>query len=497
MYTPATRTVGGTLSLLDDGRWANNIHIDGWSAGSGAPAEVVEPATGSVLGSIGTATVEDVRRAATAAAAAQHAWAATAPEQRAAVLRRAGELWEQHSDEVSDWLVRESGSVPMKAGLEAHTAANECYEAAALPSHPHGEVLTSNEDRWSFARRKPAGVVSVIAPFNFPLILAIRSVAPALALGNAVLLKPDPRTVVCGGVSIVRIFEEAGLPAGLLQLLPGGADVGEAVVAAEEVSVISFTGSTAAGRAVGQLAAAHLKRAHLELGGNNALLVLPGADLEKAASAGAFGSFLHQGQICMTTGRHFVHESQYEDYVAALAAKADALPVGDPSANNVALGPIIDAKQSERIQRIVAEAVAAGARVAAGGEADGLFVRPTVLADLTVENPAFTAEIFGPVAPVVAYSPVEEAIDMINANEYGLSVGILGDVGTAMSVADQVESGKVHINEQTVSDEANAPFGGVKASGTGARFGGASANIEAFTELQWLTVRSEIAPYPF
>lgn len=485
------------MTLLDDGRWAGRIFIDGWRAGSGAVHEVVEPATGGVLGTTGTATAEDVDRAAASAAAAQRDWAATPPEQRAAVLRRAGELWERHTDEIVDWIVRESGSVPVKAGLEAHIAANECYEAAALPSHPHGEVLTSNEDRWSFARRKPVGVVSVIAPFNFPLILSIRSVAPALALGNAVLLKPDPRTVVCGGVALVRVFEEAGLPSGLLQLLPGAADVGRAVVAAPEVSTISFTGSTAAGRAVGELAAAHLKRAHLELGGNNALLVLPGADVAKAASAGAFGSFLHQGQICMTTGRHFVHESQYDAYVEALAAKAAALPVGDPAGGQVALGPIIDARQCERIGSIVEDAVSAGARLAAGGTSDGLFFSPTVLADLDASNPAFTAEIFGPVAPVIAYSTIDEAVELINANEYGLSVGILGDVGTAMTVADRVASGKVHINEQTVSDEANAPFGGVKASGTGSRFGGATANIEAFTELQWLTVRSEIAPYPF
>jgi len=485
------------MSLLDSSLWSEKIFINGWTAGGAGASSVVEPATGATLGSVGVASVDDVRRAATLAAEAQRAWAATAPEERAAVLRRAGALWEQHGDEIAGWIIREAGSVPVKAGLEIHIAANECYEAAALPSHPHGEVLTSNDPRWSFARRRPAGVVSVIAPFNFPLILSIRSVAPALALGNAVLLKPDPRTAVCGGVALVRIFEEAGLPAGLLQLLPGGAEIGQAVVEAPEVSVVSFTGSTSAGRAVGELAAKHLKRAHLELGGNNALLVLPGADIARAASAGAFGSFLHQGQICMTTGRHFVHESQYDAYVEALAAKAAHLPVGDPASGTVALGPLIDAGQLARVQAIVDRAKDAGARVAAGGTADGAFFSATVLADLTADNPAFTEEIFGPVAPVLAYSTLDEAIDLINANDYGLSVGILGDVGTAMEVADRVHSGKVHINEQTVSDEANAPFGGVKASGTGSRFGGATANIEAFTEVQWLTMRSEIAPYPF
>jgi benzaldehyde dehydrogenase (NAD) len=485
------------MMFLDTSRWDGRIFIDEWTEGAGGTQDVTEPATGAVLGRFGVATATDVRRAASVAAEAQKDWASRRPEERAAILRRAGQLWEEHAEEIQGWIVRETGGIPAKAALETHIAANECYEAAGLPSHPAGEVLTSNEDRWSFARRRPAGVVSVIAPFNFPLILSIRSVAPALALGNAVLLKPDPRTVVSGGVVLLRVFEEAGLPAGVLSLLPGGAETGAAVVEAPEVRVVSFTGSTAAGRKVGESAARHLKRAHLELGGNNALIVLPGADLAKAASAGAFGSFMHQGQICMTTGRHLVHESLYDAYVAALSEKAERLPLGDPASGTVALGPIIDEAQLKRIHSIVEDAVQAGGRLAAGGTHKGLFYRPTVLADLTPDNPAFAEEIFGPVAPVVKFSTTDEAVSLVNANDYGLSVGILGDVGEAMRIADRVNSGKVHINEQTVSDEANAPFGGVGASGTGSRFGGAAANIEAFTETQWLTMRPEIAPYPF
>jgi benzaldehyde dehydrogenase (NAD) len=210
-------------TFLDSARWDGNIYIAGWTQGSGGSQEVVEPATGDSLGRFGVATAADASRAATVAAEAQHAWAATSPEERAAVLRRAGQLWEEHAKEIEGWIIREGGGIPAKAALETHIAANECYEAAALPSHPAGEVLTSNEARWSFARRRPAGVVSVIAPFNFPLILSIRSVAPALALGNSVLLKPDPRTAVSGGVALMRVFEEAGLPAGVLSLLPGGA----------------------------------------------------------------------------------------------------------------------------------------------------------------------------------------------------------------------------------------------------------------------------------
>ncbi|GAC1493661.1 MAG: benzaldehyde dehydrogenase [Pseudarthrobacter sp.] len=485
------------MSLLDASLWEGKIYLNGWRRGGAGAAEAVEPATGDTLGHYGLASVDDVREAATTAAAAQKDWAKLNPEDRAAVLRRAGMLWEEHAAEVQDWIVRESGGIPPKAALEAHIAANECYDASALPSLPAGDVLTSNENRWSFARRRPVGVVSVIAPFNFPLILSIRAVAPALALGNAVLLKPDPRTAVCGGVTLVRIFEEAGLPPGLLALLPGGADIGAAVVEAPEVSVIAFTGSTAAGRKIGETAGRLLKHAHLELGGNNALIVLPGADLAKAASAAAFGSFMHQGQICMAAGRHIVHEDIYDDYVSALAEKAAHLPVGDPKSGSVALGPIIDEKQLHRVDLIVQDAVQGGARLAAGGTHDGRFYQPTVLADLDVASPAWKDEIFGPVAPVMKFSTVEEAVALANGNEYGLSIGILGDVGMAMTIADQLDCGKVHINEQTVSDEANSPFGGTKNSGNGSRIGGHHANMESFTEIQWLTVRPDIAPYPF
>jgi benzaldehyde dehydrogenase (NAD) len=485
------------VNFLDTNVWAAKIFINRWVDGGDGTAPVTEPATGDELGRIGVASVADVQRASTAAAGAQVDWVARPVEERAAVLRRAGQLWEQHAAEIELWDVREAGSIPPKAALETHIAAQECYEAAALPTHPQGSVLPSNENRWSFARRRAAGVVSVIAPFNFPLILSIRSVAPAIALGNAVLLKPDLRTAVTGGVTLVRIFQEAGLPDGVLQLLPGGADVGEAVVTAPEVRVVSFTGSTAAGRRVGEIGARNLKRTHLELGGNNALIVLPGAHLAAAASAGAFGSFMHQGQICMTTGRHLVHESLHDAYVDALAAKATALPVGDPATSQVALGPLIDEGQLKRVDSLVSSTVAAGARLAAGGTFEGLFYRPTVLAEVEPSMPAWADEIFGPVAPVMPFATVEEAVSLARTNEYGLSLGILGDVGLAMTVADAVPSGIVHINEQTVSDEANAPFGGVGASGTGSRFGGAEANIEAFTETQWLTVRPTIAPYPF
>lgn len=485
------------MTLLDSATWGGKILLGSWTEGGAGHSDVVEPATGDVLGTIGLADVADVHRAAALAARAQRDWAARPGSERAAVLRRAGDIWEREAAAIQEWIVREAGSIGAKAAVETAAAAGICHQAAALTHLPQGDVLASDEPHWSFARRRPVGVVTVIAPFNFPLILAIRSVAPALALGNAVLLKPDPRTAVSGGVAIARVFEEAGLPEGLLHVLPGGADVGAATVTAPEVSVVSFTGSTAAGREVGALAGRHLKRAHLELGGNNAIVVLPGADPVAASSAGAFGSFFHQGQICMATGRHLVHRSVAEAYTEALAARAERLPVGDPFRDEVAIGPIIDRRQLDRIDALVRSAVDAGARVVAGGQTRGAAYAPTVLSDLDAQNPAWTDEVFGPVAPIRVFDDLDEAVRIITESPYGLSVGILGEVGLAMQLADRIPSGKVHINEQTIADEPNAPFGGMGDSGNGSRFGGASVNLDAFTELQWLTVRPDIAPYPF
>ncbi|MFJ8311486.1 MULTISPECIES: benzaldehyde dehydrogenase [unclassified Streptomyces] len=478
------------MTLLDPKTWQSR-------ALSGGEYEVTEPATGESLGAVTLATAEDIEAAAEAAAAAQTGWARTPHFARAAVLRRAGDLFAHHADELREWLIRESGSVAGKADFELHVAAQECYEAAALASRPLGEVLPSEQPRLSYTRRVPVGVTGVIAPFNAPLILSIRSVAPALALGNAVLLKPDPRTAVCGGLALGAVFAEAGLPDGLLHILPGGAETGQALVADPRIPVISFTGSTAAGRRVGEAAGRRLKRVHLELGGNSALVVLEDADIEGAVAQATWGSFFHQGQICMTSGRHLVHASLYEEYVERLAAQADALAVGDPYREQVHLGPVIDRPQLAKIQGLVAASTARGARLAAGGTHRDLFHRPTVLADVDDHTPAYAEEVFGPVAPVRPFATLDEAVALAAAGPYGLSLGIVTrDTALGLELADRIPTGIVHINDQTVNDEAVAPFGGIAASGTGARFGG-SANLDAFTELRWTTVRREPAGHPF
>jgi benzaldehyde dehydrogenase (NAD) len=485
------------MALMDDGTWQGKIFSGGWIAGGGGDAAVIEPATGAEIGRTGIATPADVSHAAKMAAAAQPGWAALPHTQRSAILRRAADIWLANAADIEWWGIRESGKIPPAMGFETHVSTEEIYEAATLPSRAYGELLPSEQPRLSFAERVPVGVVGVIAPFNFPQILAIRSIAPALALGNAVILKPDPRTAVCGGAVIARVFEEAGLPDGLLHVLPGGVDTGEAVVTEPLVRLVSFTGSTGAGRRVGELAARHLKRVHLELGGNSALIVLDDVDLDRAVSAGAWGSFLHQGQICMTTGRHLVADAIYDEYVERLAAKAGHLPVGNPATDQVALGPIIDERQRDKVHDLVTGSVEAGARLAAGGTYEGLFYRPTVLADVSAQMPAYASEVFGPVAPVLRFSTAAEAAKLAADTEYGLSLGILtSDVMRGLELARQIPTGIVHINEQTVDDEPNIPFGGLGASGTGARFGG-SANLDAFTETRWVTIRGDIAPYPF
>ncbi|WP_328764463.1 MULTISPECIES: aldehyde dehydrogenase family protein [unclassified Streptomyces] len=479
------------MPLLEPTLWQDGPTL------TGGAAPVVEPATGRTLATIELAAPADVAEAAVRARAAQEDWARATHTARAAVLRRAGDLFAAHADELRDWLVRESGSIPGKADFELHVAAQECYEAAALASRPAGQVLPSEAPRLSFTRRVPAGVVGVVAPFNAPLILAIRSVAPALALGNAVLLKPDARTAVCGGLALAAVFAAAGLPDGLLHVLPGDARTGAAVVTDPLVRVVSFTGSTASGRLVGELAGRHLKRAHLELGGNSALVVLGDADVGAAVAQASWGSFFHQGQICMTAGRHLVHASLYDEYVERLAARAEALAVGDPYRERVHLGPLIDRGQLERVHALVEASAEQGAKLVAGGTHEGLFYRPTVLAGVADDTPAYAEEVFGPVAPVRSFGTEEEAVALASAGPYGLSLGIVTrDAARGLELAGRIPTGIAHVNDQTVNDEAVAPFGGVGASGTGARFGG-EANLDAFTELRWTTVRSTPAGHPF
>lgn len=483
------------IDLLAPDVWEGRVFTGEWIAASQTRTSH-EPATGLPIGVVGMATVSLVDGAVERALVAQRAWASATYDARAAVLRRAGNLFLQHASEIAEVFGKEAGASRGVAGPQAAIAAEECFEAAGLAALPAGEVLRSRVPRLSLSRQVPVGVVGVIAPFNSPILLAVRAIAPAVALGNAVLLKPDPRTAICGGVVFARIFEEAGLPAGLFQVLPGGADVGAAIVEHPRTPVIAFTGSTPGGRAIATAAAQHLKRTHLELGGNSALVVLADADVEKAAAAGAWASFRHAGQICMAAGRHLVHESVFDQYVEALVAHAVRLRTGDPVRSDAPIGPVIDEAQRDRIHGLVTASVAAGATVLAGGAPDGPYYPPTVLARPPLDAPAYAGEVFGPVAPVVGFRDADEAVALARDSEYGLALSIFTrDVMAGLALAERIPAGLVHVNDQTVNDEPVAPFGGVGHSGNGGRHGGHRANLEAFTETQWVTVRGDAPTY--
>jgi len=474
-----------------------DLFLAEWRTGSGTPHEVCEPATGIALSAFNQSTTEDVARAAAAARAAQPAWAETSHQERARILRRAADIYEAHRAEFGTWTQRETGAHRNKMHHEQNFTLQELLNASTMPSQPYGSLLPSAQPgRLSIVRRVPAGVVGAITPWNSPSVLGMRVVAPALALGNAVVLKPDPQTPVCGGAMFAAIFKEAGLPDGLLQIVLGGADVGEALVTDPNVNVVSFTGSTAAGRRVGELAGRLLKKVSLELGGNNALVILDDADIEAAASAGAYSSFQFQGQVCFAVGRHIVHRSVAERYVELLSEKARRLRTGDPYREDVDLGPIVNERQLARVDGIVRRSVEGGARLVEGGTHEGLFYRPTVLAEVTTELPAWTDEIFGPVAPVIRFDSDEEAVALANASEYGLAAGVYSSsISRGLAIANRIRAGMVHVNDQTINDEAIIPFGGMGLSGNGSRFGG-EANLEALTEWQWLTVRDEGRSFP-
>lgn len=490
-------TTSEVIPLLRDLDWEGKVLSDGWKVASSSMI-VTDKSSGASLGSIGKASPEEIRSAAASAANSQPGWAALSREERAAIMRRARDLFVEHTDEFAWWIIRETGLTAGKAQFEiALTVAKFDKIIGELTTSIFEEVLVEADGYRSFAERVPLGVVGVIGPFNVPVYLCLRAVIPALAFGNAVILKPDVQVGVCSGVLVARLFEAAGVPSGVLHVLPGGVDAGQALVADPDVPMIAFTGSSAAGRHIGQVAGGLLKRVSLELGGNSPFIVLEDADIEAAARCGAWGSFLHQGQICMAASRHIVHKSIAEKYAETLAEHARKLTVGDPALSDVHLGPIINEKQLNRVERIVSETVAKGAAVAAGGTHNGNFYAATVLTGVTPGMAAFDEEIFGPVAPITTFSTDEEAIALANRTEYGLSAAVHSkSLPRARSVAARLRTGMVHINDQTVNDDARAPFGGVGASGNGSRQGG-HASLDEYTTWHWSTEHETPPLYPF
>jgi len=480
--------------------WQDAVFVGGEfrRAADGGTIGVRDKASGEIFANAGLAGATDVADAVAAAKAAQPAWAERSYAERAALLRGVVTVLADRAKPMRELIMRETGCIGGKADYEIGAATSELTEAAGLASRVTGEVLpTSHAGRFSLSERIPLGVVGVITPWNFPLVLGMRVIAPALALGNTVVVKPSPETPLSGGLAIAELFAEAGLPAGVFQVLPGDVEAGQGLVTHPDVAMIHFTGSTTVGRQIARTAGGLLKKVSLELGGNNALIVLDDADLDQATMIGAWSSFHYQGQTCITAGRHIVQNGIADAYTAALAARAEAITVGNTLTEEVGLGPMINARQLDRAREMLAEAVADGARIVAGGTTDGPFFRPTVITGVGRGSRLWTEEIFAPVAPIVAVADADEAVAVANDTNYGLVDSVLtADLYRGMELARRLRAGMVHVNDATPQDEALAPFGGIGQSGLGGRSGG-DANLEEFTERRWLTVNPLPVHYPY
>lgn len=486
----APDTVEGWNALYIDGKWV--------PAGDRDTYPMTDPASEEQIGKTPIGTEGDVEAAYEAAEHAHEEWAQRTPDERATVIADAWQVLDSYRDELMHLFIIECGGVPLKGGFELDLVEKTMRTSQGLAMQMAGKHKSSLvQHKETQVRRNPVGVVGAITPWNFPFHLSMRVVAPALATGNAVVLKPAEDTPLLGGLVIAKAFEEAGLPDGLLNVVTGtGLPTGEAVATSSTPRVISFTGSSEVGREVGKQAVENFAYPSLELGGNNAHIVTENADLDWAIDAGVFGSFTHQGQECISINRHIVHESHYDEYVERLAERAEQLPVGDPKAEDTVVGPVINGQQRNQIVSFIEETVEQGATIEAGGSYDGQFVEPTVISGVDNSMPTACNEHFGPVAPVVSVSSTQEAIEIANETEYGLSGSVHSqDLSEAKRIAEQLETGMVHINDQPLNDHAHTAFGGTGASGIG-RFNG-EAVLEALTETKWISIQREPRDYPY
>ncbi len=468
------------------------------TASNGASFERRDPVTGKIATRAAAATLSDVNLVASAASRAFETWSNTGPGERRALLLKAADLMESRTADFIRLMQEEIGATAPWAGFNVHLAAGILREAAAMTTQITGEVIPSDRPGvFSMSIRQPVGVVLGMAPWNAPVILGTRAIAAPLACGNTVILRAS-ETCPATHHLIGAILNEAGFPKGVVNVLTNAPADAPTIVAAliahPAVRRINFTGSTKVGKIIAKLAAEHLKPALLELGGKAPFLVLDDADLDQAVQAAAFGAFLNQGQICMSTERFVVDAAVADAFVSKLAAKAAGLRAGDPR-DNLPLGALVDPSAAERMEVLIADALAKGAVLAAGGTREGSIVQPTILDHVTSEMCIYREESFGPVKPIVRVDGLDAAVRVANDTEYGLSAAIFGrDVTRALAIARRLETGICHINGATVADEAQMPFGGVKASGYG-RFGG-KAVIAEFTDLRWITIEDG-QKYPF
>ncbi|GJF28778.1 aldehyde dehydrogenase [Kitasatospora sp. NE20-6] len=475
-------------------------YIDGrWRPGSGSWDIVdINPYDGEKLASITVATAGEVDEAYRAAALAQRAWAKINPYTRRLVFERALRILEDREQEITATIIAELGGTRLKAGFEISLAKDMLRECMQLSLRAEGRILPSPVDgKENRLYRLPVGVVGVISPFNFPLFLSLKAVAPALALGNGVVLKPHQDAPITGGTLIAKIFEEAGLPAGLFNVvLTDIAEIGDAFIEHPVPKVIAFTGSDQVGRHVATVAASHFKRTVLELGGNSALIVLDDADLDYAVDAAVFSRFAHQGQVCMAANRVLVDRSVIDEFTAKFVAKIRTLTVGDPQDPATDIGPLINTAQADSITAQVDQAVTEGAEVLLRGSTVGTLMDPVVLAGVPHDATILRREIFGPVVVVLPFDGDDEAVTIANDTPFGLSGAVhTGSIERGVALAQRIETGMIHINDGTIADEPIVPFGGEKNSGVG-RLNG-EATVEAFTTVKWISIQHGRTRFPF
>ena len=459
------------------------------------------PISGEVASRAAAATVEDARAAADAAAKAFPKWSALGPSARRGLLNKAADLLEQRAAQFATLMMAETGATNGWGHFNVHLAAGMLREAASMTTQIQGEVVPSDvPGAVAMAIRQPVGVVLGIAPWNAPVILGVRAIAMPLACGNTVILKASE---VCPGTHrlIGTVLKEAGLGEGVVNVITHDAKDAGAIVdvlaAHPSVRRINFTGSTRVGKLIAQTAARYLKPVLLELGGKAPLIVLDDADIDAAVNAAVFGAFANSGQICMSTERIIVHEKVADEFAQKLAKRVAALPCGDPRQGEFVLGSVVGRPTVDRVEKLVAAAVAQGAKVLAGGEKCTNTVMKGVVVDyVTPQMALFREESFGPQVSITRVKSADEAIELANDTEYGLSAALFTrDIAKGIELAKRIESGICHINSPTVQDEAQMPFGGVKSSGYG-RFGG-RAGVAEFTDLRWITVQTGARHYPF
>ncbi|WP_156288439.1 aldehyde dehydrogenase family protein [Oceanobacillus salinisoli] len=477
----------------------NKNYISGkWRDGNGKTMyEVTNPYNGQVLEKIKMANKEDIDEAYKSAEKEQKEWMKLNPFERSSIMEKAVQIMESRREEFVEHLINEGGSSHLKANVEIDFVIAITREAASFPLRMTGEIVPSlipgKENR---IYRKPLGVVGVIGPFNFPMYLAMRSVAPALATGNGVVLKPDEQTAITGGILLAKVFEEAGIPKGLLNVvIPNIKEIGDAFVDHPIPRLISFTGSTPVGRHIGELCGRNIKKTALELGGNNALIVLGDADVERAVNSALFGKFMHNGQICMAINRIIVHKDKYDEFVKSFVDQAKKIKVGDPRDKDTLIGPLINREAIDRILEQIDEAKNQGAKIELEGKVEGNVMHPYVL---TGTNDVSTAknEMFGPVATIIPAEDDKDAVRIANDTPFGLSGAVhAGSPERGVEVAKQIVTGMVHVNDQSVNDEPLIAFGGEKSSGIG-RFGG-EWSLEEFTTVQWISVQTENRENPY